>query len=352
MIPVIICGGFGTKLWPLSRQQKPKHFLPILNGKSLFQHNYETLLTKFKPEEIYISTNQDQVALAEKQAPEVPADNYIIEPEMRNQGPATGLIAATLYKKGFADEPFMIVQADDVREPADGFIKMLEECDILARKTNSYITGGFKPNHPIMGVDYLVKGDEIPSQSEVKTYKVAKFVWRSTKEETEELIKKDNSLVHTNHTCMTPRNFIEMMKKYKPEWYGPLMNIISGSEINMEFVKMPMGPLEDVTQKVHEAGESVVVELPFVWNDIGTFESLDKYLKEKEMYTVSDSVVDMHGKDNFVRLDDANKVVALVGVDNLIVIDTGDVLLICDKKQSGQVGDALKEVKNRKLALT
>lgn len=352
MIPVIICGGFGTKLWPLSRQHKPKHFLPLISGKSLFQLNYETLLTKFKPEEIYISTNQDQVSLAEKQAPEVPAENYIIEPEMRNQGPATGLVAATLYKRGFVDEPFMIIQADVVREPIDGFIKMIEECDSLARSTSAYITGGFKPTHSIMGVDYLVKGEPIASNSNVKTYKVAKFVWRSTKEETEELIKADNSLVHTNHTCMTPRNFMEMMKKYKPEWYTPLMNIANGSEVNMEFVKMPIGPIEDVTQKVHEAGESIVVELPFVWDDIGTFESLDKYLKGKDMYTTLDSVVDMNGKSNFVKLDDSNKVVVLIGVDNLIVVDTGDVLLVCDKKQSGQVGEALKEVKNRKLALT
>ncbi|MCX6705384.1 MAG: sugar phosphate nucleotidyltransferase, partial [Candidatus Woesebacteria bacterium] len=70
MIPVIICGGFGTKLWPVSRKQKPKHFLPLIGGKSLFQLNYENLRTKFKPEEIYVSTNDDQLALAKQQASE------------------------------------------------------------------------------------------------------------------------------------------------------------------------------------------------------------------------------------------------------------------------------------------
>lgn len=352
MIPVIICGGFGTKIWPLSRQQKPKHFLPLVGEKSLFQINYEGLRTKFKPEEIYISTNEAQVAMAKEQVPEIPDGNFIMEPEMRNQGPATGLIAAFLYKKGLADEPFMLVQADDLREPVEGFIKMMMDCDTLARKENKYITGGFKPEYPVMGVDYLVKGDRVSTEDQVGIYKVSEFIWRSTKEQTEELIKKEGALVHTNHTCMTPRNMLEMLKKYKPEWYGPLMNIVNGADVKTEYVKMPEGPIEDVTQKVHAAGESLVVELPFKWTDIGTFESLDRYLKMKGLYKATNNIVDLNGKDNFVKLDDSNKVVALVGVDNLIVVDTGDAILICDKSQTGQVGEALKEVKNRKLGLT
>mgnify|MGYP001559237508 CR=1 FL=1 len=358
MIPVIICGGFGTKLWPVSRQHKPKHFLPLIGDKSLFQLNYEALRTKFKPEEIYISTNEDQVPMAQKQVPEIPPENFIVEPEMRNQGPATGLIAAFLYKKGLVDEPFMIVQVDDLREPVDGFIKMMMACDALARKETKYITGGFKPKYSVMGVDYLVKGERVTTEgevgvyNEVSAYKVAQFVWRSSKEQTEKLIAEDNALVHTNHTCMTPKNFLNMIQKYRPDWYEPLMNIAKGGDIKTEFVKMEAGPLEDVTQKVHEDGESLVVELPFTWTDFGTFESLDKYLKEKQLYKATENIVDLNGQNNFVKLDDPNKIIALVGVDNLVIVDTGDVLLICQKNQSGQVGEALKEIKNRKLALT
>jgi len=352
MIPVIICGGFGTKLWPISRQYKPKPFIPLIGDKSLFQLNYEALRTKFKPEEIYVSTNGTQAPLAQSQAPEIPLSNYIIEPEMRNQGPATGLIAATLYKKGFPDEPFMIVQVDVVREPTEDFIKTIMICDSLARSEKKYITGGLKPTYSIMGVDYLVKGKRVTPENEIGVYEVAKFVWRSSKEQTEELIKQGNALVHTNHTCMTPRNMLEMLKKYKPEWYGPLMNIINGGDLETEYVKMPPGPLEDVTQQVYADGNALVVEHPFKWTDIGTFESLDKYLKEKGLYKTTENVVDLTGKNNFVKLDDPDKVVALVGVDNLVVVDTGDALLICNKDQTGQVGETLKEVKKRNLALT
>jgi len=352
MIPVIICGGFGTKLWPISREHKPKHFLPLIGSKSLFQINYEGLRLKFKPEEIYISTNRDQMGLAQAQVPEIPEANFILEPEMRNQGPATGLVAAVLSQKGLADEPFMLVQVDVLREPAEAFVKMITDCDLIARKETKYITGGFRPDYPVMGVDFLVKGERVNPEGETGIFKVDKFVWRGSKEQTEEFIKDEKVLVHANHSCMTPRNLLALLQKYRPEWYEPLSKIAAGANIEAEYAKMPPGPIEEVTEKVYAAGEALVVELPFEWHDIGTFASLARYLKEKGLYKVGENVVDLNGKDNFVRLDDPNKVIALVGVDNLAVVDTGDALLVCRKDASGQVGEALKEVKKRNLGLT
>ena len=130
------------------------------------------------------------------------------------------------------------------------------------------------------------------------------------------------------------------------------MDYINGKEFQSAYLKMPTGPIEDVTQLVHAAGESLVVELPFKWSDIGTFENLHEYLKQRGLYKVTENIVDLDGKDNFVKLDDANKIVALVGVDNLVVVDTGDVLLICDKRQSARTKEALKEVKKREMVLT
>jgi mannose-1-phosphate guanylyltransferase len=271
---------------------------------------------------------------------------------MRNQGPATGLIAAILYKKGLEDEPFMIIQVDDLRDPVENFIKMMMDCDELARKETKYITGGLRPDFPVMGVDYLVKGERVSSDDEVGIYKVDKFVWRGSREQTEEFIKDEKALVHTNHSCMTPRNFLNMLKKYKPEWYEPLMNITEGEDIKTEYVKMPPGPIEDVTQQVHADGDSLVVELPFKWVDFGTYESLFKYLSEKGLYKTPENIIEYNSENNFFKLDDPNKVVCTLGVNNLIVIDTGDVILICNKDQTGQVGEVLKIVKERNISIT
>lgn len=352
MIPVIICGGWGTKLWPVSRQYRPKHFIKLFGEKSLFQLNYEALRTKFKPEEIYVSTNGDQKPLAKEQVPEIPEENYILEPEMRNQGPASGLIASFLYKKGLADEPFMIIQVDDLRDPVSGFIKMMMDCDQIARKENKYITGGFKPDWPIMGNDYLVKGARVYPNNDIAIFEVKKFVWRGSREQTEELIKGENILLHTNHSCMTPRNFLAMLRKYRAEWYEPLMNFVNGADLRTEYLKMPPGPIEDVTQKVFNDGGALVVELPFKWTDFGTFEFLFKYLSGQGLYKAPEDLVEQESQGNFVRLDDPNKVVCLVGVNNLVVIDTGDVIMVCSLDRTGQVGEALKKVKERRMSLT
>jgi mannose-1-phosphate guanylyltransferase len=343
MIPVIICGGVGTKMWPASRQSLPKHFLPLIEGKSLFQITYDSLRKKFEAKDIYVSTTAGQVDLARLQESEIPEDNFILEPEMKNHGPATGLVAAFLVKKGLGDEPFMLVQPDDLREPEEKFFEMMDACDELARREKKYITGGIKPDYAIMGIDYLVKGDKVETANGVEVYKVAKFVWRGTKEMAEELIKDGQALTHSNHTCMTPNNLLEMLQKYKTEWYEPLMNYVNGAELATEYSKMPKGPIEDVTQKVHEAGESLVVELPFKWFDIGTWESLERYeVKSQKSKVKSQKVIEIESENNYIRSD---KHVALIGIEGLTIIDTPDAILICKKDMTGRVGEVVEKLK-------
>ena len=315
-------------MWPSSRTNSPKHFLPLFNGKSLFEINYGVLRKKFSPEDIYVSTNINQAEMAQKLVPEIPKDNYILEPEMKNHGPATGLIAAFLFKK-FPDEPFMLVQPDDLREPEEKFLKMMEICDKIARSTDKYITGGFRPDFAVMGVDYLIKGEKVNESEEVEVYKVDKFLWRGTKETAEGYVKDGKALLHANHTCMTPRNLLKMYQKYKKDWYEPLLNYINGADLATEYAKMSKGPMEDVTHLAHEAGESLVVELPFKWVDFGTWESVANYLGSDE-------------NNNFVK---TNKYTAIIGLKDLVVVETDDALLICKKDESGKVGEVVEKLK-------
>ena len=349
MIPVIICGGFGTKLWPISRRHMPKQFLPLVGDKSLLQTNYEVLRQKFQPSQIYISVNEEQSNIVKQQIPDLPPKNYILEPEMRNQGPATGLIAAWLMKAGFTDEPFMVIQVDDLREPTEDYLKMLDVCDRLARSQTKYITGGFKPTYRILGNDYLVKGEQVDSQDGIKTFKVAKFLWRKATDEIDSLMHQDVLLLHANHSCMTPKNFMTMLKTYRIDWFEPLMNIIDGGDIRTEYSKMAPGPIEEVTELIYAKGEALVVEIPFTWIDIGTWKSLSEYYTENNFYHPTANLIDLDGKNNFVDITDKDKVVALVGVSGLAVIDTPGGLLVCPLDQSGKVNEVVKIIESRGL---
>jgi mannose-1-phosphate guanylyltransferase len=351
MKPVIICGGIGSKMWPMSRSTMPKHFLPLINGKSLFQLNYEALRQKFQPSDIYLQTNEVQAKIAKSQEPEIPEENIFIEPEMRNQGPATGFAAAQLIKKGFGDEPFILVQADVLREPAEKFLDMIGEDEKLSKEGDKYITGGFVPGSIVRGVDYLVKGNLVSEENGVKIFEVADYIDRTEEDKIKEYLGTDKLLLHANHTSMTPNNLLKMYQKYKMEWYEPLVVISQGGDVPTEYAKMPKAGIEEVTKLVYKNGEALVVELPFDWVDFGTWESVANYMQEKGMYKLDGDTIEIESNNNFIFKKD-KKYIATVGVENLVVIDTGDALLITKKDQTGKVGqvvDKLKEENRNEL---
>jgi len=343
MKTVIICGGVGSKMWPMSRNTMPKHFLPLINGKSLFQLNYEALRKKFGPEEIFLQTNEVQAKIAKNLIPEIIDENIFVEPEMRNQGPATGFAAAQLIKRGFGDEPFILVQADVLREPDEKFLDMIGEQEKLGRINDKYITGGFVPQSIVRGVDYLVKGNLVSEENGVKIFEVADYIDRTEEEKIKQYLGTDKLLLHANHTSMTPNNLLKMYQKYKPEWYEPLLAIANNGDVVSEYGKMPKAGIEEVTKLVYRNGEALVVELPFNWVDFGTWESVANYMKEKGTYQPED-VLELDSNQNFVYRKD-KKYEALIGVENLVVVDTGDALLIMKKENSGRVGEVVDTLK-------
>ena len=343
MKPVIICGGIGSKMWPMSRMTMPKHFLSLINGKSLFQLNYETLRKRFAPEEIFLQTNETQSKIAKKQEPEIPEENIFVEPEMRNQGPATGFAAAQLIKRGFGDEPFTLVQADVLREPDEKFLDMIGEQEKLGKTTDKYITGGFVPQAIVRGVDYLVKGNLVSEDNGVKIFEVVDYIDRTEEEKIKQYLGTDKLLLHANHTSMTPNNLLKMYQKYKPEWYEPLVVIANNGEVATEYGKMDKAGIEEVTKLVYKNNEALVVELPFNWVDFGTWESVANYMKEKGMYQ-SEDLLEIESSENFVYRKD-KKYVAMIGVEDLVVVDTGDALLIMKKEASGKVGKIVETLK-------
>jgi len=341
MIPVIICGGVGTKMWPLSRPEMPKHFLPLVKGKSLFEINWELLRKKFKPEEIYLQTNADQAKIAQSLVPELKTKNIFIEPEVRNQGPATGLAAALLKKLGKGDETFFLVQVDDLRIPGEGLFKMMKMAEKMCLETDKYITGGFVPDRVVLGVDYLLKGDLIIEGDGVRVYAVEDYVDRNEETRIRELMNSGRLLVHANHTTMTPNNLLKLYEKYRPDWYGPLEEIFNGAEVDGNFSRMPKGAIEEITRQIHPIGGSLVIELPFKWIDLGTWESLDKYYSEEGLTPPNGGLIEIGGENNF-GWSDSKKKISVIGLDHVVVIEGEEGILVCRKDQCGRVGEIAK----------
>jgi len=344
-----MCGGVGTKMWPLSRRHCPKHFLPLLGDQSLFQANYKALRLQFSPQDIYIQTNAQQAKIAKRQVPEIPNKNFFIEPEMRNHGPAMGLMAARLSALD-PDEPFIIVQADVLRRPTGKFIGMIACFDKLIRSQGKLITGGIKQKKPVMGVDYLVAKKKVAREKGIDIYQMDKWLWRDTRERVKKYFKNNYVFTHANHYAWTPRLLLAAYKKGAPDWYQSLAKITkalgTSSEekvVLTEYAKMEKGPAERVTKEELLAG--YVAELPFEWFDLGTWESLYGYLMASKRKVDKDRVLEIEASGCYVVRKDPKKLVSLIGVKDLVVVDTGDALLVCNQKESGQVGKVVEWLK-------
>jgi mannose-1-phosphate guanylyltransferase len=345
---IVTAGGQGTKLWPYSRETKPKQFQPIVGDTSLYTETIDTLLKKFTPEDIFISTKRKFIKFISEQSPQIPLKNYIIEPDIaKDRGPGEGLafLKLSVY---YPDEPFFLVQADCVRKPEEAFLRMIEDAGKIVERDKKYVTGGLKATEPNMGVDYLQLGEKVVG-SKQETYQVEAFLGRkSSYRETKELIENFHIVTHCNHACWYPGLMLEAYKKYRPDWYKALMKIKDvldkpGEDMAIEdiYEKMEKGATEEVTKHIMQNGDACIILLPFKWTDIGTWGSVYEFFVDGDgTGNYQDGkVVAIDTTGSLIKSSSEKKLIAIAGVEDLIVVDNDDVLLIIPKDKIEKIKD-------------
>lgn len=351
---LVVCGGQGTKLWPYSRQDKPKQFQPIIGDKSSYQLSVETLLTEFAAEDIYISTKQKFIKYISEQTPQIPLKNYIIEPDVAlDRGPGEGL-AFLRMSMLFPDEPVFYVQADCIREPGDRFIDMIRTAERIVTETGKFITGGVKALEPNMGADYLELGNRIDTGNDVEAYTLTKFHYRKpTVRETRELIESYSVVAQANHLCWYPTKLMEAYQQHRPDWHAALMKIRDAYDkpgeqeaIRAIYETMEKGPTEDVTRHLMDSGEAVAILCPFKWTDVGTWESVREFSEDDDGNHFDANVVAVDTQRTLVKTRDGDKLVAVAGLKDLVIVDSGDTLFIAPSEDI----DKIKEIQAKLAA--
>ncbi len=343
---LIVAGGQGTKLWPYSRQEKPKQFQPIIGDKSSYQVAIETLLTEFSPDDIFISTKHKFIKYVSEQSPLIPLKNYIVEPDAaKDRGPGEGLAFLKLSML-FPKEPVFYVQADMVREPAEKFIEMIRAAEKIVTERGVYITGGVKATEPNMGADYLELGEAVDGDG-VEAYVVDKFHYRKgTVKETRELIENFRVVAHWNHLCWYPAKIIEAYKTYRPDWYDALMKIKAVMDkpgeqeaIREIYEDMEKGPTEDVTRHLMDSGKAVALLLPFRNTDVGTWEAVRDFSADDDENHLDGNIVTVDTTGTLVKSNNKDKLIAVAGLKDLVIVDTDDVLLVIPKEKIDKIKD-------------
>jgi mannose-1-phosphate guanylyltransferase len=343
---IITAGGQGTKMWPYSRQDKPKQFQPILNGKSTFQYGVETFLKEFSPEDIFVSTKRRFIKYVSEQAPQIPLKNYIVEPDIaKDRGPGEGLAFLTLSMR-HPNEPFFVYQSDMVREPEEAFLKMVKDAEKLVVEQRKFITGGIKATSANMGADYLQLGSEVRMDDGQEVFAIEAFHFRKgTIKETRELVENFHVVAHWNHSCWYPDLMLEAYKQYRPDWYEKLMQIkeVIGQPgedeaISRIYETMEKGATEEVTRNVMDSGEALAFLLPFRVTDFGTWESVYDYFSDGVENYYDGELASYDSRGSIIKTTN-KKLVAISSVDDLVVVDTDDVLLIVPRNRLDTIKD-------------
>lgn len=343
---LVVAGGQGTKLWPYSRQDKPKQFQPIVGDKSSYEQTIATLLKEFSSEDIYVSTKRKFIKYVSEQSPQIPLRNYIVEPDIaKDRGPGEGLAFLRL-SIDHPDEPFFLVQADCIREPEEKFLGMIKAAEKLVTTHKRFITGGIKATEPNMGADYLKLGELIYHNGQ-EAYAIDEFLFRrKTLQQTRELIENYHVVAHCNHTCWYPGLMLEAYKKYRPDWYEALMKIKKvldkpgdSEAVEEIYATMEKGPTEEVTKHVMDSGEGMAILLPYKWTDVGTWGSVYEFFAGNGRNYEDGNVITVDTDQTLIKASNKTKLIAVAGVKDLVIVDTDDALLVIPKDQIDKIKD-------------
>jgi len=354
-----MAGGKGERFWPKSRKNLPKQFLNLTGDKSLLQQTFIRINKIIDKGNIFIVTNADYEDLVYTQLPEIPEENIILEPVGRNTAPCIGLAAKYIYKRD-KDATMVILPSDHLVGDEEKFLQVLEKGIEVAEGTNNLVTIGIKPNRPETGYGYIEIGkDEIASLQAprndsgngIGVYNVERFVEKPNFEKAKEYLASGNYFWNSGMFIWKVSVILDKIKLHLPDLEKGL-NLIEkdiNSPREQETLRklFPLLPSISVDYGVMEKDNNIkVIPGDFGWDDLGSWRALGDILPIKEGNNrVKGEFVQVASKDCIVYAED--KLVATVGVENLVIVQTKDSVLICHKDKLEDIKGLISEMQEK-----
>lgn len=323
MYTIILAGGFGTRLFPLSRTNYPKQFIPLFEGKSLFQKTVERALLTSSPGDIYIVTNAAHHFLVKDQLNSMNAPcNILEEPCGKNTLPALIYAALTIHRQD-EDAVILVLPSDQYLEMNPAYTNAIEAAEKLAAEY--LITFGISPTTPHTGYGYIKPGKELPSG-----YIVDAFVEKPNRETAKQYLI-EGYLWNAGIFCFRADTFLKECEIHAPD----IINAFKNNPVVTAYSQVPKISID--YGLLEKTNNIAVIPLQTKWSDLGSFDALYS-LKEKDKNgnVAPTNYITPDGKNNLVISD---RLVATIGLSDMSVIDSADVLVICSKDQSQRIGE-------------
>ena len=346
---VIMAGGKGERFWPKSRVNMPKQFLSLTDdGKSMIQHTVERVKKLVDIENVYVVTNEMYKNLVLEHVPDIPDENIIIEPVAKNTAPCIVLAAMNIAKKDI-NSKMIILPSDHLIKFNEIFIDTLKTTLNVVEKGDNLVTIGITPNYPETGYGYInfTKGENFKDSANV--YEVLRFVEKPNLEKAKEYLTSGQYLWNSGMFVWKASTILKNFKEYLPEIYEGLQKI--GESINTEEYEevlrkeFPNLPSESIDYGIMEKAKNIyVIPGNFGWDDVGSWLSLERINKtNQDGNVISGNVISIKTKNSIIQGNE--KLIATIGLEDIVIVDTEDVTLICHKNNSQEVKEIINNLR-------
>lgn len=350
---VIFCGGYGTRFWPISRKSTPKQFVPFLNGKSFYQITYARYRKEFSPEEIFISTDEDYVSYIRRQTPSVPRNNIIAEPEKKDILGACGL-ATVVVNKYFPGESVLISWAKHLIARESVFLNAVMAAGDYAEKTGLIVSVDSKPSYPSIHNGWVKLGKKLDSINGFNILEIEKHIEKPKSDLAQKLFDSGDWLINTGYRVWKTDVMIDHYKKLQPAMYERLMKIADawGTDkqsqvLKREYHEFKKDSIEyGIFEKLPENVRATIAA-DMGWEDVGiSWELFYKSLITPKRTTIIEGGVDTQLIDSERNLiiGPKGKIISVIGLSDIVVVDTADGLLVCRMDQTQKVKDLYKHL--------
>ena len=342
---LIMAGGKGTRFWPLSTEEKPKQFLNLIGEETMIQMTINRIKPIIPIERIFVCTGEMYVDLVKEQLPELPDRNIIVEPEGRNTAPCIAL-SAMVIDRYYKNSNMVVLPSDHLINDEEEFRNTLLAADsFIKEKDGAIVTLGMNPTRPEVGYGYIKYSNEVLKSNDFRVIKVDAFVEKPNLDTAKKYLREGNYLWNGGMFIWSINNIINQIKMYSPNTYNSLINIMEVREdklqetINSNYENTEATSIDYAV--LEKSKDVYVIPSNFGWDDVGSWEALDRYRDKDESGNVLVGQSKAVKANNNLVISSSNRVV-VEGLSDIYVIENDGKVLVGHKSNVANV----KELKN------
>lgn len=345
---LILAGGKGSRLYPLSRADQPKQFLKLINNKSFLVNTVDRIKPIIDTENIYVVTNTDYRDKVKKEMAGIGDDHIFVEPANKETATCIGLSAVKLLKQD-ADAVMVVLPSDHYIQGEKNYTDTLLQAVEMADRRRCIVTLGIHPSRPETGYGYIEMGER--STGNIPTYKIARFTEKPNLEVAKDFLLKGTYLWNSGMFIFRADVILREIEKYLPKLHKSLMEIYKsiGEEDEEQVIKEQYELIDGISIDfgvMQRTRKAFVIKCDFEWDDIGSFGALSRFIGTQiDNNNVSNNVY-IDECENCSIFGNKNLIIGF-GIKDLVVVDAGDVILVMDKNKDQEIKHLLNKLSDK-----